>query len=81
MPRKPTPGRGQQVERKEGFRISLAELQRMHLRKLQIQLVDDVVSMCETGDRFQEPKDWEEHLEAYSEFLPAMMLLTQPGLY
>jgi len=38
----------------------------MHLRKLQILLVDDVVRMCEGGD--EEPKDWEDHLEAYSMF-------------
>ncbi|KAI1858394.1 uncharacterized protein JN550_012678 [Neoarthrinium moseri] len=44
------------------FRINLAELQRMRLRKLQCKLVKHVAHMKKTGG---EPKDWEEDLEAY----------------
>jgi len=50
--------------------MSLAELQRMHLRKLQIQLVEDMVTMCELdedGTDFREPAHWEDHLKAYSQ--------------
>ena len=68
---------GGDVRRRSGYRISLAELQRMRLRVLQIQLVDDVVQLCGGGGGSTDgpgPKEvrvpqWEEHLEAYSEYL------------
>jgi hypothetical protein len=50
--------------RKNGIlTVSLAELQRMRLRKLQIKLVKQAVEMRHTG---QETKDWEETLQQYS---------------
>lgn len=58
------------------YRISLAELQRVHLRKLQCKLVKHVVDM-----RFQEmePAGWEMDLQAYSE-LPLFSLFF-PSLF
>lgn len=47
------------------FRISFAELQRMRIRKLQCQLVEDVIQMRKNGS---EPDDWETTLDHYSEF-------------
>lgn len=47
------------------FRISLAELQRMRLRKLQCQLVKDVIQMRCEGT---EPPGWEERLKEYGEW-------------
>ncbi len=53
------------------FRISFAELQRMHLRKLQCKLVKHVVDM-----RFNrvEPQNWEADLRQYGEFYPPCCL-------
>jgi hypothetical protein len=48
-----------------GFRISFAELQRIHLRKLQCKLVQNVIDMrFPTADL--EPDDWETNLKEYS---------------
>lgn len=47
----------------QSYRISFAELQRMHLRKLQCKLVKHVADM---RFRNKEPDDWEADLQAYS---------------
>jgi hypothetical protein len=53
------------------YRISFAELQRMRLRKLQCQLVKDVMEMYSSNE---EVKGWEERLQEYGRwntfFLP-----------
>ena len=54
------------AKRKSGYRINLAELQRMRLRALQIQLVDDVVNLCSNGYSHDNNREWEDHLEAYT---------------
>jgi hypothetical protein len=46
------------------FRVSFAEMQRMHLRKLQVGLVKHAVTMYTTKD---ETQDWEKDLAAYSQ--------------
>jgi hypothetical protein len=48
----------------KSYRISFAELQRMHLRKLQCKLVKHVVDI---RFRNKEPDGWEADLQAYSE--------------
>lgn len=45
------------------FRVSFAEMQRMHLRKLQVSLAKHAVTMYTTRDETQK---WEEDLAAYS---------------
>jgi hypothetical protein len=45
------------------FRISFAELQRMHMRKLQCKLLQHVVEMYHKGD---ETTGWEAALKDYS---------------
>lgn len=52
------------VEDRRGLRISFAEMQRMHLRKLQIKLIRHAVDMRVSR---QEPDDWEDDLAEYSE--------------
>jgi hypothetical protein len=47
----------------QSYRVSFAELQRMHLRKLQCKLVKHVADM---RFRNQEPDGWEADLQAYS---------------
>jgi hypothetical protein len=47
------------------FRINLAELQRMYLRKMQCKLANHVVDM---RFRDKEPEGWEEDLQAYSKY-------------
>lgn len=49
------------------FRVNFAELQRMHLRKLQCKLLKDVVDMHYTN---RENEGWEETLEQYSKYCP-----------
>ncbi|KAI0415212.1 hypothetical protein F5X98DRAFT_376988 [Xylaria grammica] len=53
----------QRSDEANDHRISLAELQRMRLRKLQCQLVKHVAHMKTTGE---ESENWESDLEAYS---------------
>ncbi len=53
-------------DEKNDFRINLAELQRMRLRKLQCQLVGHVGYMKKFN---QEPESWESDLETYSKHL------------
>ncbi|KAK4251343.1 hypothetical protein C7999DRAFT_10969, partial [Corynascus novoguineensis] len=48
------------------YRISFAELQRMHLRKLQCKLVQHVADM---RFRNKEPRNWEKDLQAYTKAL------------
>lgn len=62
------------AKRKSGYRINLAELQRMRLRALQIQLVDDVVDLCSNGYNHENNREWENHLEAYSWYFPRQSL-------
>lgn len=49
--------------RKKIYRVSFVELQRMHLRKLQIKLVKHAVDMYHTRN---ETETWEADLAAYS---------------
>lgn len=63
-------GRSHQPKRLDGdnnpertFRVSFAEIQRMHLRKLQVVLVNHAVTMYNTR---VETGRWEEDLAAYS---------------
>ncbi|KAK3294478.1 uncharacterized protein B0H64DRAFT_418360 [Chaetomium fimeti] len=60
------PGGGPSNEPHKSYRISFAELQRMHLRKLQCKLVKHVVDM---RFRNKEPDDWEADLQAYTKAL------------
>ncbi|EFY91180.1 hypothetical protein MAC_02851 [Metarhizium acridum CQMa 102] len=49
---------------RKGFRVDFTELQRMHMRKLQIKLIRHVAFMVDKG---QEPESsWEQDLQAYS---------------
>lgn len=64
-------GKSHQAERldkeqkpEQTFRISFAEMQRMHLRKLQVSLVTHAVTMYGTRE---ESENWEKDLAAYSE--------------
>jgi hypothetical protein len=52
------------------LRVSLAELQRMHLRKLQVKLAKNAVDM-----RYDElePPDWEKNLQDYSNSPPFLI--------
>ncbi|KAI0481668.1 hypothetical protein F4859DRAFT_475549, partial [Xylaria cf. heliscus] len=52
----------QRPDEENDLRVSLAELQRMRLRKLQCQLVKHVAHMKTTGE---EPENWENDLETY----------------
>jgi len=63
---KPPQGPRRNVDDREepAYRISFAEMQRMHLRKLQIGLVNHAVTMYSKKD---ESTDWEKDLAAYSE--------------
>lgn len=54
------------VEVLERLRVSFAEMQRMHLRKLQIKLVQHAVAMRSSG---KEPDGWESDLAGYSKLL------------
>lgn len=56
------------------FRVSFAELQRMHLRKLQVKLVKHTVDMRISK---KESANWEDDLARYSEPLcyPSLLLL------
>ncbi|KAG8166577.1 hypothetical protein KVR01_002266 [Diaporthe batatas] len=60
------PPQGQRLNKKkkpeETYRISFAEMQRMHLRKLQISLVDHAVTMY---SKKEESNNWERDLAAY----------------
>ncbi|KAG8410741.1 hypothetical protein J3458_016841 [Metarhizium acridum] len=48
---------------RKGFRVDFTELQRMHMRKLQIKLIRHVAFMVDKG---QEPESsWEQDLQAY----------------
>ncbi|KAH6856257.1 hypothetical protein B0I37DRAFT_389588 [Chaetomium sp. MPI-CAGE-AT-0009] len=62
---RPAPG-SPNSEPHKSYRISFAELQRMHLRKLQCKLVKHVVDM---RFRNKEPGDWEADLQAYTKAL------------
>ncbi|KAI1753610.1 hypothetical protein F4782DRAFT_82845 [Xylaria castorea] len=54
--------RSEAPDEENSFRVSLAELQRMRLRKLQCQLVKHVAHMKTTG---KESENWENDLETY----------------
>jgi len=77
-PKKESPHASRFYTRPEprSYRISLAELQRIHLRKLQCKCVKHVVDM-----RFRniEPPNWEADLEAYSKHLPLVLCPGQPS--
>ena len=49
------------------FRVSFAEVQRMKVRKLQCQVVNDVIHMRGHG---REAEGWEENLEKYGRSIP-----------
>ncbi|KFG79810.1 hypothetical protein MANI_026961 [Metarhizium anisopliae] len=59
---------------RKGFRVDFTELQRMHMRKLQIKLIRHAVSMVQEGKEPTNPKgdkgnntecSWEQDLQAY----------------
>lgn len=52
------------------FRVSFAEMQRMHLRKLQIKLINHAFLIHNEKD--ESICDWEADLAAYSESLPSL---------
>jgi hypothetical protein len=54
------------------FRVSFAELQRMHLRKLQIKLAKHVVDMHYSN---RESEGWEETLRQYSKYYPLSYII------
>ncbi|KAK3327037.1 hypothetical protein B0T19DRAFT_474898 [Cercophora scortea] len=54
-------------DNERGFRINLAELQRVRLRKLQSRLVRHVLKM--TYKSQEEPEDWEKDLQEYTKAL------------
>src|SRR5262245_42050254 len=60
---------------RKGFRVDFTELQRMHMRKLQIKLIRHAASMVNEGKEPTEPErdedgdnefSWEKDLQAYS---------------
>ncbi|EAQ87730.1 hypothetical protein CHGG_04349 [Chaetomium globosum CBS 148.51] len=61
----------------QSYRISFAELQRMHLRKLQCKLVKHVADM---RFRNKEPDDWEADLQAYTKALQDYDYMSQHSL-
>lgn len=50
----------------QSFRVSLAEMQRMRLRKLQCKLVKHAADIRKAGE---EPDGWEDDLEEYSKYM------------
>ncbi|KID81584.1 hypothetical protein MGU_11075 [Metarhizium guizhouense ARSEF 977] len=68
-------GQDENLSGRKGFRVDFTELQRMHMRKLQIKLIRHAVSMVQEGKEPTNPKgdegnntecSWEQDLQAYS---------------
>lgn len=54
--------------------VSFAGLQRMRIRKLQVELVNRVMSMHFMNE---EPNDWENLMKEYSKWNPALIYLSE----